>query len=173
MFQKLKNKRMALIAKTKPVEKPKNKDRYVEGIGRRKAATARVRIYPSTSKPLKDVATRDEKNPRLISGGDMEVQINEKHLKDYFKKEKLLQIAISPLNLLSVAFKMTAKVSGGGESSQAEAVRLGLSRALNALNEKWRLPLKTSGYLRRDSREVERKKPGFRKARRPQQWKKR
>ena len=153
--------------------KEKNKNRYVEGIGRRKSATARVRIYPSTNKPLKEVAERVENKNHLIQTTNLEVAVNDISLNEYFPQEKNRQVALAPLNLLNVFFKTTAKVEGGGKGAQAEAIRLGLSRALNSLNEKWHIPLKAAGFLTRDPRTVERKKPGLKKARRAPQWSKR
>ncbi len=137
-----------------------SKTRYIESIGRRKTAAARVRIYPGTNKPLKGTEKFD-------------VIINNRSVDEYFKIQRLRDIAVAPFMLLNSVFKVSAAVEGGGASAQAEAVRLGLSRALDALNEKWHTPLKAAGFLKRDSRMVERKKPGSRKARRPQQWRKR
>lgn len=144
----------------KPKTPTKDKNRFIEAIGRRKSAIARVRIYPSTNK-------------RLVPEDKLDVVINDKEIAAYFPKEHLYQTAVAPFSALNVAFKISAKVCGGGEVAQAEAVRLGLARALNKLNDKWHTPLKTAGFLRRDPRTVERKKPGLRKARRPQQWRKR
>ena len=115
---------------------------------------------------------KDEKSPRLSPGDNLDIVINEKPVADYFPKAHLYQTAVAPFSTLNVTFKISARVMGGGEVAQAEAVRLGLARALNKLNEKWHTPLKTAGFLRRDPRTVERKKPGLRKARRPQQWRK-
>lgn len=165
---------MPIISKPKSTTPaPKDKSRYIEAIGRRKAAIARVRIYPSTNKPLKSVEEGEETNSHLLPTDKFDITINEKSINEYFKKEGLRQIATAPFGVLNAVFKTTAKVEGGGSNAQAEAVRLGLSRALNNLNEKWHTPLKTAGFLKRDSRIVERKKPGLRKARRPQQWRKR
>lgn len=139
----------------KPVKKTSaaKKSRYIEGIGRRKAAVARVRIYPSEKKD--------------------DFLVNDLELKDYFPLERLLQTVIAPFNVAGSRFRTTVKVKGGGPSGQAGAIRLGLSRALVSLNENWRSRIKKQGFLTRDPRVVERKKPGLRKARRPQQWRKR
>ncbi|MDP3725068.1 MAG: 30S ribosomal protein S9 [Nanoarchaeota archaeon] len=162
------------ISKPKPVAPAKDKSRYIEAVGRRKAAIARVRIYPSTNKPLKSLTEGEEgANSHLLPTEKLDVMINEKTIGEYFKIERLRQMVATPFGALNAVFKVTAMVQGGGPSSQAEAIRLGLSRALNNLNEKWRTPLKAAGFLKRDSRIVERKKPGLRKARRPQQWRKR
>lgn len=152
----------------------KDRARYVEGIGRRKTAVARVRIYPSTSKPLKEVTQKEEnKKTVLLDAQKFDVVINEKTIDAYFGVERLKQTALAPFNALNVVFKTTVKIEGGGQTAQAEAIRLGLSRALETLNEKWRPRLKAMGFLSRDARMVERKHPGLRKARRPQQWRKR
>ena len=138
----------------------KEKIRYKEAIGRRKTAIARVRIYPSTNKPIKEIESFD-------------VTVNEIPAQEYFKIERLRKVATAPFVTLNTSFKTTVKVQGGGPSSQAEAVRLGIARALNDLNEKWHTPLKAAGFLKRDSRAVERKKPGQPKARRRFQHSKR
>lgn len=136
-------------------KKPKEKEEkvFIEGIGRRKTATARVRIYPVEKK--KDFL------------------VNNTPLEDYFTLEKRHQIVLEPFEVVGSRFKTTVKVKGSGLSAQAEAVRLGLSRALVLHNQEWKGPLKKRGFLARDARMVERKKPGLRKARRPQQWRKR
>ncbi|MEK7479110.1 MAG: 30S ribosomal protein S9 [Patescibacteria group bacterium] len=162
------------IVKPKSIPPVKDRLRYIEAIGRRKSAVARVRIYPSTSTPLKDLVRGEgETHSHLVPTEKLDLVINEKTLNNYFAIDRLRQIAAAPFGTLNVVFTTTAMVEGGGASSQAEAVRLGLARALNALNEKWHTPLKSAGFLKRDSRMVERKKPGLRKARRPQQWRKR
>ena len=151
----------------------KDKNRYIEAIGRRKAATARVRIYPSTNKPLKDVAKKSDKYPHLLPTEKFNIEVNEKRIQEYFATERLIQTALAPFSVLNVAFKATIRIQGSGPNAQAEAIRLGLARTLNELNEKWHTPLKAEGFLKRDPRVVERKKPGLRKARLPQQWRKR
>jgi small subunit ribosomal protein S9 len=145
---------------TKP--KTKEKERYIESIGRRKSATARVRIYPKTSTPTKDKGA-----------AKLAFTINDRPFSKYFPRERSQKTARAPFEALSTAFETSVKIEGGGYTAQAEAVRLGLARALNDLNEKWRPRLKEEGFLTRDSRRVERKKPGLRGARRPQQWRKR
>src|SRR3989344_9190361 len=130
-----------------------NKERYFETIGRRKTSIARVRLYPKRS-------------GLIVNGGDYKV---------YFKLPKFRELANAPLELMKTAEKAgaEAKVSGGGLTGQAEAVRHGLSRALVKLNETYRKKLRDAGYLTRDPRMVERKKYGLRKARRAPQWAKR
>lgn len=154
-------------------ETPKEKTRYIEAIGRRKTAIARVRIYPSTNKPLKTIMEGKEANIRLLPADKLDVTVNEKTMNEYFKVERLRQVVAAPFNVLNTIFKTSVMVKGSGPKAQAEAIRLGLARALKNLNEKWHTPLKTAEFLKRDPRIVERKKPGLRKARRPQQWRKR
>ena len=87
---------------------------------------------------------------------------------------KSQNVVTAPFRNLSLQnFNVSALVRGGGLNAQAEAIRLGVARALIAVNPSHRPNLKTAGYLTRDQRMVERKKPGLRKARRPQQWRKR
>ncbi len=133
----------------------KTPQNYIEGVGRRKTATARVRIYPD--QPSK-------------SG---KAEVNGKKLDAYFPRETQQKTAREPFGRLSASFTFSARVEGGGLNAQAEAVRHGLTRALVKYNEEWRKVLKPYGYLTRDSRMKERKKPGLRGARRPQQWRKR
>ncbi len=139
------------MAKTKLENK---KDYYIEGIGRRKTSTARVRIYPNQE-------------------GKDDFEVNEKDIKDYFPMKKHTDTALAPFDVVDRRFKVTVQTKGGGLSGQSEAIRLGLSRALVEFNEEWKKRLKMEGYLTRDSRMKERKKPGLRSARRPQQWRKR
>ncbi len=148
------NKPLKTKVKTKKTEeKLVLKERYFEGLGRRKTAVARVRI---------------------VKGGRDEVIINGRELAKYFLLQKQANVATSPFKQLSLkGYKTSVKVSGGGASAQAEAVRLGVSRALVLLDSELRSRLKALGFLRRDPRMVERKKYGLRKARRPQQWRKR
>ena len=128
---------------------------YIEGIGRRKTASARVRITPSKSESI---------------------VINEKPLAEYFKATSLQKDVTSVLHTEDAtigSYTISAKVAGGGLSAQAEAVRLGIARALVKEDADRRIPLKRAGYLKRDPRSVERKKFGLRKARRRPQWSKR
>lgn len=122
--------------------------KYWEGIGRRKNASARV---------------------RLTKGGKSFI-INNKKLKEYFNTLELQNIA---KEALIKEYGASIKIQGGGERSQAEAVRLGIARALIKIDEKLRPELKVQGFLRRDPRKKERKKPGLKKARRAPQWQKR
>lgn len=129
------------------------KTRYWEGVGRRKTAVARVKIFPLP--------------------GDY--QINGKPPAQFFAMPRLVEIAVSPLKDLGMDGKLMvkAKVVGGGVKSQAEAVRHGLARALVLYNSELKKRLRALGYLTRDPRMVERKKYGLKKARRAPQWSKR
>ncbi len=132
---------------------PKKTERYVEGIGRRKTSIARVRI--------------------TIGGGHFTV--NGKELKEYFPMVRLHSVAHAPFEMLKLAekFDVLAHVVGGGIKAQAEAVRLGLSRALAVKDPDLQKKLHGLGFLTRDPRMVERKKYGLKKARRAPQWAKR
>ena len=129
--------------------------RYIEAIGRRKTATARV---------------------RLTLAAETTVMVNDKSLTDYFPNLSLHKDVHSVLETKDAGienYTITAKVSGGGTSSQAEAIRLGIARALVKEKENRRGALKLAGFLKRDSRSVERKKPGLLKARKRPAWSKR
>ncbi len=128
---------------------------YIEGIGRRKTATARVRLTPAK---------------------ETTVTVNEKSLKDYFQNEAFEATVMSVLNVKDAGienYAVTVKVSGSGLSAQSEAVRLGIARALVKEKANRRTELKAAGFLKRDSRAVERKKFGLRKARKRPAWSKR
>ncbi len=125
----------------------------INTIGRRKAAIARV----------------------YLSEGKGQIIINDRDFKEYFPGEHLHYIVQQPLNLLKVREKFDIKItiSGGGVKGQAEAVRLGISRALVKLDAADKSVLKAEGFMTRDPREVERKKPGRPKARKRFQFSKR
>jgi len=127
--------------------------RYIEAVGRRKTSIARV---------------------RLIKGKGV-IIVNGKDLKVYFPLARLHNIVQIPLQELKLAdmFDVSAKVSGGGIHAQAEAIRHGLARALIIAEPDFKKRLRVSGFLTRDSRMVERKKYGLKKARRAPQWAKR
>ncbi len=128
---------------------------YVEGVGRRKTATARVRLTPAK---------------------ETTVTVNEKSLKDYFQNDTFEATVMSVLNTPDAGienYAVTVKVSGSGLSAQSEAVRLGIARALVKEKAPRRSIFKPLGFLKRDQRSVERKKFGLRKARRAPQWSKR
>lgn len=121
--------------------------------GRRKSATARV----------------------YLSEGSGNILINDLPLDKYFGREVAKILVKQPLVLLECVgnFDFNIKVSGGGSFGQAGAIRHGISRALEKKNKDFRSALKTAGYLTRDSRKVERKKVGLRKARKAPQFSKR
>jgi len=129
------------------------KEKYFEAVGRRKTSVARVRLYSKKSGVI----------------------VNEKDYLEYFPILRLQKTVISPLEEMKIADKVGAvvKVKGGGIKSQAEAIRLGIARALVLYNPNFRKRLKRKRYLKRDSRVVERKKYGLKKARRAPQWQKR
>jgi small subunit ribosomal protein S9 len=133
------------------------KEKYLEAIGRRKRATARVRIWQNDSQK------------------DVNILINNISYKEYFKDIEFQKIVEAPLKKIKGQkfYKVTVQVKGGGKRGQAEAIRLGLSRALVLLNPEWKPKFKKAGFLTRDPREVERKKYGKRKARKEEQWQKR
>ncbi len=131
--------------------------KYIEGIGRRKESIARVRIWDN-----------DSNEP-------LQIFVNDRHYTEYFPALYLQKSADAPLRKLRLftQYKVTVKVKGGGLHGQADAIKLGLARALVKLNPEWRSRLKKSGLLTRDAREVERKKYGLKKARKAPQWHKR
>ncbi|MDA2921672.1 30S ribosomal protein S9 [Patescibacteria group bacterium AH-259-L07] len=112
---------------------------------------------------------------QFFSSGKGEISINKRSIKDYFPVFELQKSVTSPLVLLKQDKKFTfrIRVHGGGIRGQAEAARLGIARALSELNPEWRKPLKKAGFLKRDPRKKERKKPGLKRARRAPQWAKR
>ena len=128
--------------------------KYYEGVGRRKSAIARVRLFAG-------------------SGGVFTV--NEKTLQEYFPVLKLTNAATSPLRATGneARFTISAQVKGGGPVGQAEAVSLGLARALLVADVSFKATLRKAGLLTRDPREKERKKPGLKKARKAKQYTKR
>ncbi len=136
------------------VKEKKSAEKFYQGVGRRKTSTSTVRLYEK-------------------KGGGF--SINEKDLKDYFTENNLQKTVRDPLEDLNFSdkFFVSVKVSGGGRKSQAEAVRHGIARALMNFDEELRKQLKISGYLTRDPRMRERKKPGLKRARRAPQWRKR
>jgi len=128
---------------------------YTEGIGRRKTSTARVRLTPAS-------ATK--------------ITVNNKPLAEYFTNlshQKDVQSVLETADAGIEDYTITAQVNGGGISSQAEAIRLGIARALVKEKAERRSPLKLLGFLKRDPRSVERKKFGLRKARKRPAWSKR
>ena len=138
----------------KPAATTERTERYFEGLGRRKTATARVRIWPAAE-------------------GKSSLMVNGKKYKEFFTIQRLQDAAFAPFTLLKLDMIAEAKTSGGGIMAQSEAVSLGIARALGKHTPSYKAVLAASGLLSRDSRAVERKKPGLRKARRAHQWKKR
>jgi small subunit ribosomal protein S9 len=128
---------------------------YFEAVGRRKTATARVRLTPAA------------KSSYII---------NDKTLVEYFPVADLQFVITEAFekNKLEKKFAVSAKVSGGGMNAQAEAVRHGIARCLVDFDEALRIPLKKSGFLKRDPRSRERRKAGLAQAaRKRKQWSKR
>jgi small subunit ribosomal protein S9 len=130
------------------------KEKYIGSVGRRKMAIARVRITPGS----KNVLT-----------------INDKPVSEYFSTKKLQAVAMEALDIVGLdkKFTVTVKIVGGGITSQAESIRLGIARALVKHSETLRLELKKKGFLKRDPRVKERRKFGLKKARKAPQWSKR
>jgi small subunit ribosomal protein S9 len=127
--------------------------RYYEGVGRRKRSVARVRLYP----------------------GDGQIVINDKELKEYFGRPQDWLDVVAPLKLTNneTRFNLSVLVKGGGITGQAEAIRHGVARALLRLDPGLNRTLRRAGYLTRDPREKERKKPGLKRARKAPQYTKR
>ena len=111
----------------------------------------------------------------FFSKGSGEIYVNKQPYKKYFNILELKNKVVSPIELLKQAdnFQFKIKVQGGGQTGQADAILLGISRALIKFNPDWRKELKAAGFLKRDARKKERKKPGLKRARRAPQWKKR
>jgi small subunit ribosomal protein S9 len=128
--------------------------RYIETIGRRKTATARVRITPASKQTY---------------------VINDRELAVYFPTEELQKIVTDPFATSEQKshYSISVKVMGSGIHSQAEAVRHGIARALVKEDEEKKTKLKQAGFLKRDPRSKERRKFGLKKARKSPQWSKR
>lgn len=126
---------------------------FINAIGRRKSSVARVYVCEGTGK----------------------ITINKKDLTVYFPSAILQYVVKQPLNTLGVAEKydIKANLNGGGFTGQSQALRLAIARALVKINEEDKKALKAQGFMTRDSRSVERKKPGQPKARRRFQFSKR
>lgn len=140
----------------KTASKMEFKGKYFYGTGRRKTVVARVRLYPDQGK----------KAPIIVNGKDY---------LSYFPTLELRKIVEDCFKVLGIKEGMgvSALLKGGGKKGQAEAMRHGIARALVAADEKNKIPLREHGFLTRDSRKKERKKPGLKKARRAPQWQKR
>lgn len=129
------------------------KEEITRAVGRRKTAAARVRLKP----------------------GAGEIIINSKPLREYLPYFEWQNIVMAPLAAVNKekTFDISVKIVGGGKKGQAVSIQLGIARALVAWNEDLKKTLKTQGYLTRDARVKERKKPGLKRARRAPQWSKR
>jgi len=110
-----------------------------------------------------------------LQPGSGTLTINNKSFEAYFPLESTRKIILEPFELTNTVGQYDVKVrlTGGGKYGQADALRLGIARALNKVDEEFRAPLKEKGLLRRDARMVERKKPGRKKARKQFQFSKR
>ncbi len=127
----------------------------INAVGRRKTSVARVYLFTDKKKS---------------------VTINKKSLEEYFcDRADLITEILSPFTILGRenTYRIKINVFGGGKTGQAGAIKLGLSRALASFDERTRKILRSNGFLTRDSRMVERKKPFHRKARKSEQYKKR
>lgn len=133
----------------------KKAKKYFEAVGRRKTSIARVRI------------TEEKKDHKII--------INGKDKAEYLNTPEFVEIVTAPLRATGMEenVSISVKTVGGGIRGQAEAIRLGISRALIKLNGDFNQTLRDLDYLKRDPRRKERKKPGLKKARRAPQWAKR
>lgn len=129
------------------------KGKYVYATGRRKTAVANVRLF----------------------AGSQESMVNKKKLEVYFGQSAMRDTAVRPLALTGLLgdFHFLASVNGGGSNAQSEAIRHGIAQALASMSEDMKIVLKKNGFLTRDDRKKERKKPGLRRARRAPQWAKR
>lgn len=127
---------------------------YFEGIGRRKASIARVRVMSGSGKFV----------------------VNEKELQDYFTRYGDPQSILQPFKAVGhdlSAYDVTVVVSGGGVNGQTDSVQLGLARALTKMNPEWVSAMRKGGLLTRDARVKERKKPGLKRARKAPTYTKR
>ncbi len=129
-------------------------EKYYQSVGRRKRAVAQVRLFP---------------------GGSGKVTVNEKDFKTYFPTRALQNMATAPLLEIGKldTVDVTVRAVGGGQRGQADAVKMGIARALVMLDEDLKTTLRAHGFLTRDARKKERKKFGLRGARRSKQWRKR
>jgi small subunit ribosomal protein S9 len=141
------------IQEKTPAEKTERKDHFFYALGKRKSSIAHVRLYEN---------------------GKGEITVNGHPIADYFFGELIGDVK-APLKLVDLMkrFDVVAEAIGGGISSQADAVRHGVSKALVVFDPSLRLILKRAGFITRDSRAKERKKPGLKRARRAPQWSKR
>ncbi len=129
------------------------KGKYVFATGRRKTAIANIRLFAGSEDNI----------------------VNKKKLDVYFGQTGMQNTTLQPLALTGLLgdFYFTANVNGGGSNAQSEAIRHGIAQALASMNPDMKTVLKKNGFITRDPREKERKKPGLRRARRSPQWAKR
>lgn len=152
---KKKERKGKITEQKKELTVKKESQKFIEAVGRRKTSSARVRLFPNSD--LKEII------------------VNGKSYKKYFpffSWQKIIEAPLEKLNLLG-KFNFSINVKGGGASSQAEACRHGITRALVLFDSSLRKTLKTLGFLTRDPRMRERKKFGLKRARRAPQWSKR
>ncbi len=134
------------------MDKKTSTNKYIRAIGRRKTATAVVKLFPAS------------KTSYSLNGKDIKV---------YFPTAELSKIVTDALTLSGGKFEVVITTRGGGSHAQAEACRHGIARALVISDGELRVPLKKAKMLKRDPRQVERKKFGLKKARKSPQWSKR
>lgn len=129
-------------------------EKYFYATGKRKTSVAQVRLFPN---------------------GEGKVEINGQPAEKYFTVNTAMGTILEPLKIVEQDknVNVVVRVEGGGTTGQAQAIRHGIAKSLLELDEKFRPVLKRKGFLTRDARRVERKKPGLKKARRSPQWAKR
>ncbi|MDP3741502.1 MAG: 30S ribosomal protein S9 [bacterium] len=137
-----------------PKKEATGKSKYIFAVGRRKTAKARVKLFV---------------------GGSGMITVNGRQFENYFPTLQLQKDATDALNTSGLLKKVDVEAStnGGGVNAQAKAIRLGIARALVVLDPAFKTVLKKEGYMTRDARKKERKKPGLKRARRAPQWQKR
>ena len=145
---------MEKLKEKKKIIKTSQSEKYIEAVGRRKTAVARVRLF------------EDKKES---------YDVNKKSLEEYFPTREMQMLVRNVFNeaKLSSRFAVVARIKGGGLVAQSEALRHGIARALVLRDETLRKTLKKAGFLKRDPRMKERKKFGLKKARKAPQWSKR
>ena len=150
----MQNKKTTKTTIIKPDEPIKFKGKFISAVGKRKTAAAQVRLY---------------------KGGTGAILANQQKLSQYFPDSFLRNIIYQPLKLTGHLkdLDFSIVVKGGGKKGQAEAVRHGIANSLIQLDKELRPAIKSKGWLTRDARKKERKKPGLKKARRAPQWSKR
>mgnify|MGYP001580965392 CR=1 FL=1 len=142
------------IEKTEVKSKKTVRHNYLFAVGRRKTSIARIRLFKS---------------------GNGQILVNGKDYKQYFPQLLYQNMVVAPLKKVGQlnAVNLSIKINGGGAHGQAEAARHGISRVLLKIDKNFRQTLKPLGFLKRDPRMKERKKPGLKRARRAPQWQKR